>query len=497
MSPRSSNRRPFRRRRPSAREKAAVAIATLIVFTCAGNQAQATEFIGGGSEATSCQFPASVLIGTETSICAGTLIHPSIVLYAGQCGTHVSEILFGEKFDDETARIVTPDYCEIHPQSNDGSPAHDFAFCHLPYRINEIPHVPIAYGCELSQLTAGKKVYFSGYGTTNNPDETWGTKRIGELLYEQPFDGIIAAKNGAVGCPGDTGAGLLIELDDGSWRTVGVHSTSSYDCEPGKSTNYFGFAPDVVKWLEERSGEDVLPCFDGAGAWKPTPACRNQLASPLAGDAIPGSGTWDNWCSETTNSGYSTTCGPAANPDTLPPSAGVVQPVEGEKVTADRMVIEAFAADETALARVDLIIDTVVVASNRAPPFYWTVLNMPTGWHSVGVRAYDEDANVAEVLRTIEVVESEEDSSSGADDDDSCTCTEDSQEDGSQDDDASNGETVEDDDDDDDDDDEADGASSESAMAGCTAGTPPDALNCGLLFFLALRRMKRRRANQS
>lgn len=67
------------------------------------------------------------------------------------------------------------------------------------------------------------------------------------------------------------------------------------------STTYYGGIHKWVKWVEEKSGIDITPCFDADGKWAPSETCKD-FPDPEAG------GSW-NQCDAGMLSGWSHVCG--------------------------------------------------------------------------------------------------------------------------------------------------------------------------------------------
>src|SRR5258706_11710007 len=77
--------------------------------------------IYGGQNATTCQWPTTVLLGELG--CTGTLVHPSIVVTAAHFGTSERMITFGES-ESSPARNVAVEFFRAFPRPNGPTQTH-------------------------------------------------------------------------------------------------------------------------------------------------------------------------------------------------------------------------------------------------------------------------------------------------------------------------------------------------------------------------------------
>lgn len=80
--------------------------------------------IVGGSVASTCQWPTTVLL--PNAGCSGTLIHPLIVVTASHCGTTEKIAILGEN-RTTPARTLPIEYCRTF-QGGSGPTPTDYAF---------------------------------------------------------------------------------------------------------------------------------------------------------------------------------------------------------------------------------------------------------------------------------------------------------------------------------------------------------------------------------
>jgi MYXO-CTERM domain-containing protein len=289
--------------------------------------------IVGGTDATSCEWPAVVamLEADETPVmCSGSLIHPEVVMTAAHCVIPERPIVgigFGEagQVYGTPARVIAPSECVAHPDYEDyGTP--DVAYCRLAEAVEDVPIVPLLAGCETEVLQPGVEVTIVGFGATYGTyvDETVSAMGVGAKRYTtQTIDWVdddfgevnLVGPNGSQSaCFGDSGGPSLVELSDGTWRVFGTGS-HLYDpgglpppveagnvCGPGVA---YGHAVHALDWLESETGVDLTPCWNGDDFV----ASADCGGFPLA----PGtaSGTWDDGCVGGAAGGGAQTCEPS------------------------------------------------------------------------------------------------------------------------------------------------------------------------------------------
>jgi hypothetical protein len=286
---------------------AAVAISLVLATGCGGSRdrdpqpanQQSQQPIVGGTRASTCQWPTAVGL----SNCTGTLVHPRIVTTAGHCVTDggPAEITFGETWEGAGVVRRVP-VQECHGSTSSGV-AGDFGFCVLAEPVNDVPIVPVIFGCETGALAPGQPAVLAGYGRRGGFSFTAGIKYFVDVAINSLEGNDIHLGSGRQGaCQGDSGGPAYVQLPDGSWRVFGATSRGSLFCTT--ETIYTLIHP-FVPWIEATSGFDITPCHDADGSWNPGPACDQLPLDPGAGG-----GTWSNMCGDQPRSGPGTSCAP-------------------------------------------------------------------------------------------------------------------------------------------------------------------------------------------
>jgi hypothetical protein len=338
--------------------------------------------------------------------CSSVLIHPQVVVTRAACAHDADDrrAAFGE-FMYSPAHAVYFEECWIPDDYTPifmGAHPADIAFCKLPVPV-DLPYTPPAFGCELEQLTTGAEVAVVGFGARSEANQS-GSKswKFTELLSDYQTDPFaLFGDTDPVMCRGDQGAPALIELPDGSWRAfaIGVHGALDLGGQDGPcgslGTSKFIWLHEWIPWAEAQIGIDLTPCHDADGSWNPTPMCQGFVVDPFD----PGNSDWDQWCAGAPVSGPGTSCGPAMEPDVVPPNVSITAPTnqshfEGPLAQLD-IVVEADDG-EWPVDGIELLIDGELVAFDDVPPWAFNQLEFPQGSWTLVARAVDLSGNVAE-----------------------------------------------------------------------------------------------------
>ena len=196
--------------------------------------------IWGGEPVELCALPTVVWL--PHSGCSGVLVSPRLVLTAGHCvqGLDPPTVVFGEDLA-APARSVDALRCVANPSWSGLVDAEDFGYCLLGEAV-ELPIVPVVAACEAPTREPGTSVLIAGFG--EDEQGASGRKRAVELELTQVDAGLLALGGaGLDSCLGDSGGPVMLALEDGGWRVVGL-------IVGGGSCGEGGFAVDAGRALD-------------------------------------------------------------------------------------------------------------------------------------------------------------------------------------------------------------------------------------------------------
>lgn len=259
----------------------------------------------GGQDGKMCAWPSLVMMvvnqpNGQKGVCSGTLVHPKLILYAAHCGSP-DQLIFGESLRGAT--ILKEDAVEsykVHPKWRSVSDiVHDVAYVVLKKPLDKVPTIPVFAGCERAQGNKqGRSVRLAGFSSNNSDDGRQVFLRWGENKISGLSGGVamVTDRGGsAIACAGDSGGPLLFQLEDKSWRTMGITSTLQGGCgQPGAINRYTHINDRIVQWVESNSGVDITPCFDASGQPTPSKACDSLRA--YAGNPSAPQGEREDLC---------------------------------------------------------------------------------------------------------------------------------------------------------------------------------------------------------
>lgn len=369
--------------------------------------ARPPQAIVGGEPSSTCAWP-SVVALQGGGLCTATLIHPRVVAYAAHCGTLQAKVYFGESIDSP-AREVDTLYCERNSPLFAVS-SMDYAFCVLAEPVVDIPVTPPLIGCDQALIEVGTPVTIVGFGDVSGEDEpeSTGIKHEAETEITAILTTIGIGGMGVGADAGDSGGPAFVELDDGSWRLLGLVSGGGGD---GATVQYVP-APLIVPWIEDQTGIDVSPCHVGEGGWAPTPACEGFYISTAPEAA------WAEGCPGQ-RSPPSERCGPPwteiVDPD--PPTVSFVVPLDGDVLLGPPavfgVVAEADDAEGVGVGGLDLRLRVDgqpwldahgEPALDQVPPFSFPDVELDSaGPHELTLEAVDPLGNASEATITVVV----------------------------------------------------------------------------------------------
>lgn len=277
----------------------------------------------------------------------------------------------------------------------------DAQICVLEEAIEGLPLAPIIQGCEAEALKKGGKVLLSGFGYDENDPVGNGSIRDEKRWVETKITRITKTEvhiggGGKGACNGDSGGPAFLQLEDGTWRTIGAtHATVTGGAHPNCDIASWKRTDVLMPWYEKqlkKHGEndiDLSPCFNDQGKWEPTKDCGGYTK-----DVQGPHGAWSNNCGEGVPSlKYSATCGPAySNKDNEAPKVEIVKPSSDFKLSEDEPLnVEVDASDDDKVAKVTLRIDDEVIGSKSKAPYKWTVEDLEAGLHKLQASAEDND----------------------------------------------------------------------------------------------------------
>jgi hypothetical protein len=253
--------------------------------------------LSSGEPVVECGWPMVVaVVGNE--ICTGTLIHPELVVYSGNCDIGDNPVVhFGEDVSSG-GREVQVERCTTGPTNA--------AYCRLAEPVTEIPVAPPLFGCELSSWINQPAALVS-FGPTDLTAA--GSKHWASTTFVGGGDDWQGSTGVGI-CPGDLGAAVFVQAMDGSWRTAGIAVSTPDACMGGDFGPLDLIAP-IVDWIETDSGVDITACH--SPYWAPGPGCGGFYAQ--APDV--GSGSWSDWCLGTPATGDQESCN-GLHPTLLP-----------------------------------------------------------------------------------------------------------------------------------------------------------------------------------
>jgi hypothetical protein len=235
------------------------------------NTAMLNGAIQDGVRSQLCDWPAVVHMGDA---CTGALITPTLVAYAGHCGTTFHDITIDS---DGGARIQVPIVECASPYAE--NPQADVAFCTLERPLFNISIPPVLSACSAQTVEPGSEVAVVGAGQ-DGPFGTQGTEKYfwGTIVDLSETAIVVQIDSGGT-CRGDSG-GPVYTMVDGSWRTLGVVSRGDAPiCDV--SLAYAVPINKWINWIEKHLNARASPC-ELHGQQLATPSCQRAVVDHLS-----------------------------------------------------------------------------------------------------------------------------------------------------------------------------------------------------------------------
>lgn len=225
----------------------------------------ASTYIFGGRAAFECEWPNVARVGG----CTATLMSESILVFAAHCGVEHEFAYF-----EGGTRKVPIKRCKVNPKFSQDTLGEgiDWGYCELEDTswTKDVPLVPPLRKKELERIQTPYPVTLVGYGRNNIGLGPGTLAEVDTWLTALDEEASIGGK-GADSCQGDSGGPAFVQLQDKSWRVLGI---TSYGGACGKGGRYALYA-NAVDWVEKESGERLANC-----AHSQTYACETLMLDP-------------------------------------------------------------------------------------------------------------------------------------------------------------------------------------------------------------------------
>ena len=332
--------------------------------------------IGPGQNVGICGWPSTLQVLTPAQEgCSGVLVHPQVVVLDDLC----YDLAAGQPLTFDFGSVGVVADLSVNVPASACTFGENTGFCVLGSPLN-IPYAPILAGCELSQLQVGSQLAITGFGATSEMAGDFDMHR-GDVTVTLLNGTSIFVEGTDAPCAGDGGGPAMLQMADGSWRTVGIATTT--DCN--SPSTYAGIS-HLIEWIESESGFDITPCFDDLGL----PNLVDIDCGGFYSGGNGGVGTWANQCAG------APTVDTGACIDKLPPAVSIASPMNEEQFDgAITLDVEINADDGVGLGIYDVRLELegqILDFELTEPPFSFE-LAFPVGEWNLRAIARDWGGN--------------------------------------------------------------------------------------------------------